>query len=187
MEAFIDFEDGLDVEWEYVNCSAIVDPEKDLGGLYLGNRAASEDFPYFKAKNISVVVDMAGCKYKYPPNLIPHVLCIEAEDVDAYDLTEHFEKCFDFIHEHRKNGRGVLVHCMAGVSRSATIVIGYLMRYQNMDLKTAYQFVKKKRTCIGPNKGFIQQLMQYDKNVKVILEKELAAAKQKGKGKNQKK
>ena len=182
MEAFMNFEDGLDVEWEYVACSAILDAEKDLGGLYLGNKSASEDFPYFKAKNISVVVDMAGCKYNYPKTLIPHVLCIEAEDVDNFDLSEHFEKCFDYIHEHRKDGRGVLVHCMAGVSRSATIVIGYLMRYQNMDLKTAYQFVKRKRTCIGPNKGFIEQLIKYDQDVKIILEKQ-QATKQKGKGK----
>jgi len=181
MEAFINFEEGLDVEWEYVACSAIVDAEKELGGLFLGNRSASEDFPYFKAKNISAVLDVAGCKYNYPPTLIPHVLCIEAEDVESFDLTEHFERCFEFIHEQRKNGRGVLVHCMAGVSRSATIVIGYLMKYQNMDLKTAYQFVKRKRTCIGPNKGFIEQLMKYDQDLKILLEKE--ATKKKGKGK----
>jgi len=55
----------------------------------------------------------------------------------------------------------VLVHCQAGISRSATLVIAYLIKHQKMNLKDAYLHVKSKRPQIGPNKGFIQQLMDF--------------------------
>jgi len=48
----------------------------------------------------------------------------------------------------------VLVHCHMGVSRSATVVIAYLMKYFHMTHREAYNFVKKKRSVINPNEGF---------------------------------
>lgn len=50
----------------------------------------------------------------------------------------------------------VLVHCHRGVSRSATIVIMYLMRKFKLTLRDAYKLVKSRRDKIDPNAGFIQ-------------------------------
>ena len=52
-----------------------------------------------------------------------------------------------------------------GISRSSTIVIGYLMKYEKMSLRDAYTFVLKKRTCIHPNEGFLKQLFAYEENL----------------------
>ncbi|XP_053956699.1 dual specificity protein phosphatase 19 [Anastrepha ludens] len=60
------------------------------------------------------------------------------------------------------NGR-VLVHCNAGVSRAASVVIGYLMLERDMLFEDAYALVKSQRECIQPNAGFIEQL----KNLKI--------------------
>jgi protein-tyrosine phosphatase len=53
----------------------------------------------------------------------------------------------------------------AGVSRSASIVIAYLMKNRNLTFDSAYKFVKEKRTKIQPNPGFIAQLRAYESNL----------------------
>lgn len=55
----------------------------------------------------------------------------------------------------------VLVHCQVGVSRSATLVLAYLMLKQNLTLVEAVCAVKDKRGVI-PNRGFLRQLIKLD-------------------------
>jgi len=57
----------------------------------------------------------------------------------------------------------VLVHCLAGMSRSATIVIAYLLATTPMTAKEATEFVRSKRRVIRPNYGFTKQLEQYER------------------------
>lgn len=161
----IHFQDHYDVEWKYVDISVIMEPCEGKGGLYLGNSKISQDLPFLKENAISIILDVCGQKFVYPEDIIHCSKSISAQDFESYDLSQHFSECFDFIHEHRLKGHNVLVHCMAGVSRSATIVIGYLMKTCGMDLENAYKFVRKRRTCISPNEGFIQQLEVYEKEL----------------------
>jgi len=80
-------------------------------------------------------------------------VCIE--DNEGENIGQYFESCYDFI----TSATGpVLVHCHAGMSRSASIVIYYLMRSQNLTYADAYALCKSKRKCIGPNTSFVQQL-----------------------------
>lgn len=62
-------------------------------------------------------------------------------------------------------GRNVLVHCAAGVSRSASFVIAYLMNRKDMLFPDAIRFVKERRSVIRPNSGFSQQLEKYGKTI----------------------
>lgn len=48
-----------------------------------------------------------------------------------------------------------------GISRSASVVIAYVMKAYNWSLEKAFEFVKKKRNCIRPNPGFVTQLEIY--------------------------
>ncbi|GFQ79313.1 hypothetical protein TNCT_451621 [Trichonephila clavata] len=57
-----------------------------------------------------------------------------------------------------KEGKGVLVHCFAGISRSPTIVIAYLMQKLDMTPEEAYFFVEKRKIHISPSLHFIEQL-----------------------------
>ena len=74
---------------------------------------------------------------------------------------KYFGECFDFI----KGEDKVLVHCSQGASRSATIVIAYLMWSKKMPYKEALEFVKKKRSVIRPNPGFKAQLELFEKEL----------------------
>lgn len=62
-------------------------------------------------------------------------------------------------------GGKTLVHCVAGVSRSASICIAYLMKYKRMPLDQAYKHVKKCRSVIQPNVGFWKQLIEFERRL----------------------
>merc|ERR1712110_101763 len=68
----------------------------------------------------------------------------------------------DFISEGIAKG-GVLVHCGAGVSRSATAVCAFLMRERSMTAAEALDHVRKSRPCANPNPGFATQLLMWQK------------------------
>ena len=49
-----------------------------------------------------------------------------------------------------------------GVSRSASVVLAYIMKEYNYNLEQAFNFTKQKRTCVNPNNGFRVQLATYE-------------------------
>lgn len=92
------------------------------------------------------------------------VLKIEAADSEKEDLLSHFEFTCNWISEAIENSNGtVLVHCAAGVSRSASIVLAYIMKKFEMDFNEALKFVQKSRTSVSPNSGFCKQLIFWKK------------------------
>jgi dual specificity MAP kinase phosphatase len=59
----------------------------------------------------------------------------------------------------------ILIHCTAGISRSATLTIAYIMFSKRVTLNDAYKFVKSKRKAISPNLDFMGELQQYEKTL----------------------
>ena len=90
---------------------------------------------------------------------IEHILMRDSED---QNLLEDLDICVDHINHVVESGGNILVHCVAGVSRSASVCIAYLMKYKNMSLKAAYTHVFDRRPCIFPNFGFWRQLCTYE-------------------------
>ncbi|XP_015791306.1 tyrosine-protein phosphatase vhp-1 [Tetranychus urticae] len=129
--------------------------------LYLGGGSDASDPEKLKSLNIyyvlNVTTDLPGdgesdsIRYKRIP----------AIDAFEQNLVQYFEESFQFIEEARKAGRAVLIHCHAGISRSPTIVIAYLMYSQKMSLDKALLFVQSKRSKINPNFSFLGQLYEY--------------------------
>lgn len=68
----------------------------------------------------------------------------------------------------------VLVHCRAGVSRSATICIAYLMQKQGLSLDSAFEFVVSRRPIIDPNLNFIQQLQKFETYLRARHQRQLS-------------
>ncbi|RKF54803.1 Tyrosine-protein phosphatase yvh1 [Golovinomyces cichoracearum] len=94
-------------------------------------------------------------------------LSIEVDDVEDENLIEYFEKSGAWIEEalrdenHGKPGV-VLVHCAMGISRSATIILAYLLRRNtNYEVADALSILRKCRPEVQPNDGFMAQLMLY--------------------------
>jgi protein-tyrosine phosphatase len=78
----------------------------------------------------------------------------------------YFKEAVEFIKAAVDKGQNVLVHCFAGVSRSCTIVIAYLVRFFGMEVYSALNFVKRKRPWVNPNYGFYAQLKKYYQQLK---------------------
>lgn len=96
------------------------------------------------------------------PNPKPIYLRIPVLDKGHVDLKAFFDETCDLMEDVRQSNGKTLIHCVAGVSRSATICIAYLMKYEKMTLKDAYQHVKWARPLIRPNCSFFRQLMAYE-------------------------
>jgi len=77
----------------------------------------------------------------------------------------HFLFFFLSIDSVKAKGGCVFVHCHAGISRSATISISYIMKTMGWDLHKSYEFVKHKRPCISPNLHFMGQLLEFEKKL----------------------
>lgn len=109
-------------------------------------------------KHIVTVLDRPLWK-----SLVKSVCFIQAEDLDTQDLISEFSRSYNFIDRAVRAKEAVLVHCVAGVSRSATIVMAYLMRKYKINHENAFKKVCEKRPVVNPNDGFIDQLKLFAK------------------------
>lgn len=69
--------------------------------------------------------------------------------------------------EGRTNNKGVLVHCLAGVSRSVTITVAYLMYKCSLNLNDAFNLVRSRKSNIAPNFNFMEQLHTFERELKL--------------------
>ena len=86
---------------------------------------------------------------------------IPVQDRVSTQLAPYLPEAFHFIQDGRAQG-SVLVHCYFGASRSASIVIGYLMKTERMRYSEALEYLQILRPEVFPNDGFCQQLKDYE-------------------------
>ena len=117
-------------------------------------------------------------------------LNIAIDDTPQAEIRPHLESAYNFIHKHVSEKRNILIHCQAGVSRSPTFVIYYLMRrlymtnfmrsmaetynligQHNYHIEEILKFIKLRRPAVNPNPGFIWQLLVIEHNIKLIHSK----------------
>ena len=136
--------------------------DKITDKIYLGDIDGASDFDYFSKEKITNVLSIINKPPDYSeyPN-INHKL-IKIDDFDTENIIKYFKECIEFI----ENTDKVFIHCMCGVSRSATIVIAYLMWKTHCNYYDAYFFVKNRRPFIDPNEGFIKQLKIFEELIK---------------------
>ncbi|XP_076980965.1 dual specificity protein phosphatase 13A [Tamandua tetradactyla] len=93
-------------------------------------------------------------------------LGVPAQDLPDFDISAYFSSAADFIHRALSTpGAKVLVHCVVGVSRSATLVLAYLMLHQQLPLRQAVIAVRAHR-WVFPNRGFLHQLCKLDQKLR---------------------
>lgn len=94
---------------------------------------------------------------------------IEAYDIPSFNIQNVFDECFLYIENIRLLGRRVFIHCNAGISRSPTIIVAYVMKYLKISFEDAFNLVKETRSTINPNAGFISQLKVYENYLKTNM------------------
>uniref|UniRef100_H3DD43 Dual specificity protein phosphatase 2 n=1 Tax=Tetraodon nigroviridis TaxID=99883 RepID=H3DD43_TETNG len=139
-------------------------PVELLPFLYLGSAFHSSRRETLTAAGITAVLNVSSTC----PNFFEgefRYLQLTVEDSLATDIRACFSTAIAFIDSVKQSGGRVLVHCQAGISRSATICLAYLMHTQRVKLDEAFDFVKQRRQVISPNLAFMGQLLQFETDV----------------------
>ncbi|XP_046670062.1 dual specificity protein phosphatase 10-like isoform X3 [Homalodisca vitripennis] len=133
--------------------------------LYLGNARDAADLETLSAHGISRVLNVTSQLPGYHEHCGITYRQLPASDSGHQNLKQYFEVAFQFIEEARTSGASVLIHCQAGVSRSPTIAIAYIMQHRQLTMVEAYKLVKAARPIISPNLNFMGQLLELEQGL----------------------
>ncbi|CAD8105462.1 unnamed protein product [Paramecium sonneborni] len=149
-------------EQEMDDMSCIVD-NGISGSIYLGNIESASNLENLKRHRINGVLSICMNKIPYEVQTqLQNYQHIYLEDCESENISRHFESSNQFIEKARQSGN-VLINCMAGISRSATLVAAYLMNKNKMSAQDALRLLERKRWQVYPNNGFLRQLQQYER------------------------
>jgi len=141
-------------------------PPQILPHLYLGSSYFAGIKPVMKNLNIKYILNVAvECNnvFENDPELdIVYLKCNMRDTLDPQNnILIHFGNCFSFLERAKNENSNVFVHCAAGVSRSAAVVVAYLMKYYKLSLQDSLSCVKEMRPVANPNPHFLNLLRLY--------------------------
>ncbi|KAI0234696.1 Dual specificity protein phosphatase 7, partial [Lamellibrachia satsuma] len=156
----------------------VTGPKEDvIGGAAAATAFPVEVMPYLFLGNAKNARDL-DCLYRngirYVLNVTPNIpntfethdefryLQIPINDHWSQNLSIHFPEAIAFIEEAREKKCGVLVHCLAGISRSVTITVAYIMHKLTLSLNDAFDYVRSCKPNIAPNFNFMGQLSDFE-------------------------
>jgi len=134
--------------------------------LYVGNMKDASDPAVLARLGIDHVLNVTTAVPGYTPADTITYKQLHAADNGYQNLRQYFGEAFEFIDLARARGGAVLIHCQAGVSRSPTIAVAYLIKNFPMTMVDAYRFVKTRRSIISPNLNFMGQLLEFEQTLK---------------------
>ncbi|CAG9533978.1 unnamed protein product [Cercopithifilaria johnstoni] len=138
-------------------------PTQILPFLYLGSQQDAMDSRLLSKYGIKYVINLSvNCPEPDTLKQEGHFMRIPVNDTYQAKLLPHFEDAFKFLDKVCERGSVALVHCLAGISRSPTLAIAYMMRRNNWTSEQAYRYVKERRPSISPNFNFMGQLLEYE-------------------------
>ncbi|XP_008290789.1 dual specificity protein phosphatase 6 [Stegastes partitus] len=141
-------------------------PVEILPHLYLGCAKDSTNLDVLEEYGIKYILNVTPNL----PNLFENAGEFKYKQIPISDhwsqnLSQFFPEAISFIDEARGQKCGVLVHCLAGISRSVTVTVAYLMQKLNLSMNDAYDIVKMKKSNISPNFNFMGQLLDFERTL----------------------
>ncbi|GAN06020.1 dual specificity protein phosphatase 19 [Mucor ambiguus] len=125
--------------------------------VWLGGYKALETVEFLEKNKITCILTLGHFKPYYSPGRFLHKIIPITDNPEA-NIIHYFPESTAFIDHAIKENHNILVHCLAGVSRSPTILTAYLMATQKLRWKEALAIIKQTRPFVNPNPGFIEQL-----------------------------
>ncbi|KAK7151392.1 hypothetical protein R3I94_007903 [Phoxinus phoxinus] len=146
---------------------ANIGPTRILPHLYLGSQRDVLNKELMTQNGITYVLNASNTCPK--PDFISdnHFMRIPVNDSYCEKLLPWLDKTNEFIDKAKVSNCRVIVHCLAGISRSATIAIAYIMKTMGLSSDDAYRFVKDRRPSISPNFNFLGQLLEFERGLQM--------------------
>lgn len=139
-----------------------------LPRLFISDDMTARNKAMLVKYNITHILNLTtNIPNKFEPDIT--YLKIVIFDFETQNIAQYFNESFEFIENALKQNESnrVLVHCNAGISRSASFVIAYLLQKRLFKCyKDAYNHLKKARPVIEPNRGFEKQLINFEKRMR---------------------
>lgn len=142
-------------------CHSRMTVSKITDKLYISSCKLAQDYDLLQTLGIKQILTV-GSELKKHEHPAFKTMKISIEDGSDVEIRKYFKQAHDFIEQDV-----TLVHCYSGISRSATIVISYLMKKHNMSYNDAKTICTKARPIVNPNIGFVQQLLDFEKEIMI--------------------
>jgi protein-tyrosine phosphatase len=126
--------------------------------LFISSANVAREKDFLIDNNISIIINCAKeeSMNKYPsltPSLkLYHIPLIDDEEPNAKEMILAGAR---MIQVYSKEDKNILVHCKAGISRSATVILAWMIVYKNIPFDTAYKYLQIARPIICPNDFYI--------------------------------
>ncbi len=140
--------------------------DKITDNLYLGDRSVYDDASFIQFTTIVTALSKGELQCWRIREKIAAAgtnwLFIPVDDDERVMIYDHFQQVNEFVEAALGRGERVLIHCAAGISRSTTLMAAYLMWKNGWTRDAAIDHIKERRSQIGPNDGFMAQLLAYE-------------------------
>jgi len=131
-------------------------PSRILENLYLGSAFNAADYKWLKRHNIAIIVNVtSGISNFYPDEFTYYRFPVE--DLESGSLRQYYQTFYELV-ETNSNSKRILVHCFAGRSRSASLVLYYLAKRYQMTYEQALAYLKFRRPLINLNQEFVSEI-----------------------------
>ena len=145
------------------SCTHIID------GIFLGGQCCANNREFIDMHKISVIFNVTkGVPFNYSvcPTCDIYRLPID-DNLRRQEIDRMYSSLIKYVpllREYVNSDKRILVHCYAGIQRSATLIAGYLIKYYRMTPENAIEFIKRKRRiAFSPTPNFIDALTLYYK------------------------
>jgi protein-tyrosine phosphatase len=150
------------------------DADQIIPQLWLGNFNSSQNIDFIRRNQISVIVNCTkDLPFLYIDGIYKYRIPVHdnLQSDEIISMTKWIRKILPIIKEHYQNGRSILIHCAAGMQRSAIVVLSFLYTYFSVDPKTALIKIRVKRPiAFMPYMNFGQSFkMSFGENAYNVL------------------
>ncbi|XP_006859895.1 PREDICTED: serine/threonine/tyrosine-interacting-like protein 1 [Chrysochloris asiatica] len=135
------------------------------GRIYLGNFSQACNPQIQKDLKIKAHVNVSMDVGPFFVDNSDKLLHIQVEDSLEANLSPFLRHLCHFIDIHLELGSVILVFSKLGISRSCAVIIAYLMHWQGQSLKSSWNYIKKCKGNMCPNRAFVNQLLLWEKIV----------------------
>ena len=129
-----------------------------VGKLYISDFPSSKDYSKLSSLGIKQILTVGVELPRHGSDKFT-TMHIPISDEPSVNIIKYFPAATKFIHQ-----APTLVHCAMGISRSASMVLAYLMKYYGYSLNNALSLARSKRPIINPNTGFLEQLSTWEQD-----------------------